>query len=82
MSTRKKQIGKVKLYQIADQHKVNVKMICSNCGKKIRTLIFQGTGVCSDDCRKDRDGDHEPAQGIVKAAVKKPKIRPGSSRGR
>jgi hypothetical protein len=30
---------------------------CTQCGNDIRVQIMRGTGVCSDDCRKERDGD-------------------------
>lgn len=33
---------------------------CEVCDKKIKTMIFRGSGVCSDDCRKKRDGDFQP----------------------
>jgi len=32
---------------------------CCMCGKKIKTQIFKGTGVCGENCRKNRDNDHE-----------------------
>ena len=39
--------------------------ICILCLKPIKTIAFKGTGVCSENCRKDRDNDHEPATGGV-----------------
>lgn len=30
---------------------------CIVCNKKIKTMTWIGTGVCSDKCRKVRDGD-------------------------
>jgi predicted nucleic acid-binding Zn ribbon protein len=35
---------------------------CIICGKKIKVQIYKNTEVCSENCRKDRDGDHEPAR--------------------
>jgi predicted nucleic acid-binding Zn ribbon protein len=29
-------------------------MICEVCGKTIETMIFRGTGVCGELCRKKR----------------------------
>lgn len=40
--------------------RVSVKDICTNDGRVIRTMAFIGTGVCCEDCRKERDGDTEP----------------------
>lgn len=37
---------------------------CIMCGQKIRMQIFKGTGVCCEQCRKDRDNDHEPFQPV------------------
>ncbi len=58
------------LSQLALAHKAldqncSISDLCIMCGAKIKTLIFRGTGICSDDCRKDRDGDHEPSRGMV-----------------
>lgn len=60
MSEPKKQLSNIQLANRAIEEHCKMKDICSNCGKRIKTLIFQGSGICSDDCRKDRDGDHEP----------------------
>jgi hypothetical protein len=30
---------------------------CAVCGSRIRIICFQGTGVCSGNCRKVRDGE-------------------------
>lgn len=30
---------------------------CSECGRSIAVMAFKGTGVCSEDCRKKRDGE-------------------------
>lgn len=30
---------------------------CGQCGRFYTTMIFRGTGVCSEDCRKKRDGE-------------------------
>jgi hypothetical protein len=65
MSTKKEPLSPVQLAHKALEQYCQIKELCTMCGAKIKTLIFKGTGVCSEDCRKDRDGDHEPAQGIV-----------------
>jgi len=65
VSEKRPPLGQIELAHKALQQSCQIKDLCIMCGRKIKTLIFQGTGVCSDDCRKDRDGDHEPAQGIV-----------------
>ena len=64
-STAKQPLDRMALAHKALQQNCNISDLCIMCGKKIKTLIFQGTHICSDDCRKDRDGDHEPARGIV-----------------
>ena len=33
---------------------------CSECGKEIITQIYKGTGVCGENCRKERDNDKKP----------------------
>ena len=64
MSEKKQQLSAVQRANYAVRMGCSIREVCTNCGNKIRTLIFQGTGVCSDDCRKDRDGDHEPARAL------------------
>lgn len=34
---------------------------CSICKKKIKIMIYKSTGVCSENCRKERDNDTLPA---------------------
>lgn len=41
---------------------------CTECGNKILIQIFKGTGVCCENCRKNRDNDHKPALGGVKGS--------------
>lgn len=67
MSEKVRPLSPVAMAHRALEQHCSIKELCIMCGMKIKTLIFQGTGVCSDDCRKDRDGDHEPAQGMVPA---------------
>lgn len=33
--------------------------ICQVCYRRIRVAIYKGTDVCSDNCRKVREGDTE-----------------------
>lgn len=65
MSSKVEPLSQLALAHKALDQNCSIKDLCVMCGTKIKTLIFQGTGICSDDCRKDRDGDHEPARGIV-----------------
>jgi len=37
--------------------------ICCMCLKVITVQIFKNAGVCSENCRKDRDNDHQPFRG-------------------
>ena len=30
---------------------------CSNCGKEVNIAIFKGTGLCSENCRKEMLGE-------------------------
>lgn len=32
-------------------------MKCQVCKREIKTMIFRGTGVCCENCRKIRDGE-------------------------
>lgn len=32
---------------------LHLREICANCGGYIRTMCFQGTNHCSENCRKD-----------------------------
>lgn len=36
------------------------KTACRVCGKEPQVMTFRGTGVCSELCRKERDGDIGP----------------------
>lgn len=36
------------------------KTACRVCGKEPQVMAFRGTGVCSELCRKERDGDQRP----------------------
>jgi len=62
---------KIKPYSkqvIADEAlraEVSENNICCMCLNVIEIQIYKGTGVCSEQCRKDRDNDHEPSRGIV-----------------
>ena len=42
---------------------------CSVCGGEVKTMTFRKTGVCSENCRKIRDNDHEPARALTHAPV-------------
>lgn len=38
--------------------------VCEVCGKKVEVMAFRGTGTCSANCKKKRDGDiHKPYSG-------------------
>lgn len=34
-----------------------MKQRCEVCKKKIKVMCFRNTGVCSENCRKVRDGE-------------------------
>lgn len=42
---------------------------CSECNKKIDVMCFRGTGVCSELCRKARDGERDQIRAQVHAAA-------------
>ena len=50
-------ITELELKELAEEYEVPVRDICRVCGKKITVMIYRGSGVCSDDHRKIRDGD-------------------------
>lgn len=39
-------------------------MKCKVCGRTIAVLIFRGTGICCDICRKVDDGVITPYEGV------------------
>lgn len=43
--------------------------LCCMCLKKIETMCFRFTGVCSELCRKDRDNDHSKNHAIIEAPI-------------
>ncbi len=59
-----KQLSRVKLTHLALKHGGSIKDYCVMCGSKIKVQIFKGTGICSENCRKDRDDDHAPARAL------------------
>lgn len=50
-------------YALTMNDVINRTNVCCICGKDIKIQIFKGTGVCSENCRKDRDNDHAPFRG-------------------
>ena len=60
---KKKPLPQIELAHKALDLHCNMKDLCTMCGKKITTQIYKGSGVCSENCRKDRDDDHEPFRG-------------------
>lgn len=48
----------------AIQARVDVKDICVMDGQVIKLMCFKGDNVCSEICRKDRDGDHAPDRAL------------------
>ena len=38
--------------------------VCCICLRKIKVQIWKNSGICSEQCRKDRDNDHEPFQPV------------------
>jgi hypothetical protein len=55
-----KPLSKMKLAHIALKHGGSILDYCCMCGSRIVTMIYKGTGVCGDNCRKLRDSDTEP----------------------
>lgn len=52
-------------YVLKAEEEKKMKNICEVCDKKIKVIAFQGTGICSENCRKIRD--NEPT--LVRAQV-------------
>jgi hypothetical protein len=42
---------------------------CTQCGGKIYTMAFKGTGVCGELCRKVRDRDADRPRSQVDAGI-------------
>lgn len=42
---------------------------CSECGAEILVQIMKNSGVCSENCRKVRDGEEERPNALVDAGV-------------
>jgi len=42
---------------------------CSVCGKEVLVMAFKGTGVCSEDHRKIRDGEVPRPQAQTDAGI-------------
>jgi hypothetical protein len=38
---------------------------CSVCTEEIKTMTFRGTGVCCEDCRKVRAGEHDEERALA-----------------
>jgi len=66
---KRDQLPKAVVEDIAQDYSVPVKNVCTNCGGIIQVMCFRGTGVCSEICRKDRDGDHSKSHAIIEAPV-------------
>lgn len=49
--------------QLAEFYGTLVNNVCVMCGAEIEMMAFKNTGVCSENCRKDRDNDHQPFRG-------------------
>lgn len=49
--------------QLSEFYGVSLNNVCSICGARIEIQIFKNTGVCSENCRKERDHDWEPFRG-------------------
>lgn len=53
-----------RIQQSAKIHGRLVNDVCCICLRKITTQIYRNSGVCSEQCRKDRDNDHAPFQPV------------------
>lgn len=60
----KKWMNRVQRANIAIENNVKMKEVCVIDGNLITVMIFKGTNVCSENCRKVRDNDHEPARAL------------------
>jgi hypothetical protein len=41
---------------------------CTICTKPVQVQIMKGTGICSEKCRKIRDGEANPDRALMHAA--------------
>lgn len=42
---------------------------CSECGNEIKTQIRKNSGVCSENCRKQRDGETDKPSAQTDAGI-------------
>lgn len=42
---------------------------CTICGKKIRVMIFRGSGVCGETCRKKRAKEENVVRATTESSV-------------
>lgn len=49
---------------MTDEHET-----CSECNSQIKTMAFRGTGVCGEDCRKQRDGENDQPKSQTDAGI-------------
>lgn len=54
-----------KIFQIVTDE--NRHLVCTECSCLIQTMAFKGTGVCSELCRKRRDGENKTEEARVSA---------------
>lgn len=43
--------------------------ICIQCAKPVKVQIMKGTGICSELCRKERDGEKDRPRSQADAGI-------------
>jgi hypothetical protein len=51
------------IQKLAEFYDVSLNNVCMMCGAKIEMQIMKNTGLCSENCRKERDHDWQPFRG-------------------
>lgn len=54
-------LSKIQLSHCAITQNCAIHDLCVMCGRKVEVQILKGSGVCCEQCRKDRDRDHGDA---------------------
>lgn len=65
MNLTKEELDLVEL--AAADKSVPVSKICVVCLSTIQMMAFQGTHVCGELCRKQRDNEYTPMEQVVKS---------------
>jgi hypothetical protein len=49
--------------RLAEWYHVEPNNVCMMCGAQVEMQIMKNTGLCSENCRKERDHDWQPFRG-------------------